>query len=205
MAHIHEGPSPTSTQHRFLQPLILGLAVFAVLGLGGAVTRAQDQSTAPAASETAGRTMADELTELRKKFQRLDAEVTRLKALAAKLEKYQQVDYLRDQLVKEEQRAEVLQAQSVELSVKEAPLQDRIDEIDAQLRPQNLEQSMAGVGSTRPEEARDAVRNRLSNEKRRLQNQIDLLRQSRIRLQSSLATSDASIARLKLRLNEVSR
>jgi len=184
---------------------MLAAAVFLAFCLSASAARAQEPATTAASNETSNRTTEDELAELRKKFQRLDSEVTRLRLLVAKLEKYQQIDYLREQLVKEEQRAEALQAQLGDISAKEGPLQNRVEEIDAQLRPQNLEQSMAGVGSTRPEEARDAVRNRLSNEKRRLQSQIDLLRQSRTRLQASLTTADASIARLRQRLNEISR
>jgi len=205
VAHIHAPSFQTAKQTRLLPLAIMAAAVFLPLCFSASAARAQEPATPPASNETANRTMEDELAELRKKFQRLDSEVTRLRLLVAKLEKYQQIDYLRDQLAKEEQRAEALQAQLGDISAKEGPLQDRVEEIDAQLRPQNLEQSMAGVGSTRPEEARDAVRNRLSNEKRRLQSQIDLLRQSRTRLHASLTTADASIARLRQRLNEISR
>ena len=205
MAHIHAPSFQTAKQTRFWPLAMLAAAVFLALCLSASAARAQEPATTAASNETSNRITEDELAELRKKFQRLDSEVTRLRLLVAKLEKYQQIDYLREQLVKEEQRAEALQAQLGDISAKEGPLQDRVEEIDAQLRPQNLEQSMAGVGSTRPEEARDAVRNRLSNEKRRLQSQIDLLRQSRTRLQASLTTADASIARLRQRLNEISR
>lgn len=161
----------------------------------------QSTSAAPETTKTAD----DELTELRKKIQQLDSELGQLRLLVAKLQRYREMDYLRDQLMREEQRAEGLQAQLVETAAKEVPLQKRIDEIEDLLRPQRLEQEMAGVGSTRPEEDRDAVRNRLGNEKRRLQIQIDVLRQSRLRFQSSLNTADAAITRLRQRLNEVVR
>lgn len=191
MAHTHS---------RLPQKLLLAAGVFSLLMLSATIAGAQEQSTNNQASTT---TPEEEIAELRRKVQKLDAEVSRLRLQVAKLEKYQQIDYLRDLLMKEEQRAEVLQAQLFEIGVKEGPLQDRVDEIDGMLRPQALEQSMAGVGSTRPEETRDAVRNRLGNERRRLLGQLELLRQSRMRLQSSLSTSDASISRLKQRLSEV--
>ena len=187
------------------QKLILTQFIFWLFCFGGVTATAQEQAAPPAANQSSSTTNEDDVAELRKKVRQLDSEVTRLKLLVAKLEKYQQIDYLRDLLMKEEQRAEVLQSQLFDIGAKEGPLQDRSDEIDGLLRPQVLEQSMAGVGSTRPEETRDAVRNRLSNEKRRLQSQLDLLRQSRQRLQSSLSTTDASISRLKQRLSEVTR
>lgn len=147
----------------------------------------------------------NEVEQLRQTVQKLTAEVERLKKKVAVLEKYQQIDYLRDLLTKEEQRAEALQAQLLDVSEKETPLQTRIDQIDEQLRPDNIDQALAGVGSMRPEEARDALRRRLSNEKRRLQTQFDLLHQNRARLQASLATADASIQRLRVRLTEATR
>jgi peptidoglycan hydrolase CwlO-like protein len=143
--------------------------------------------------------------QLRKTVQQLTADVDQLKRKVADLGKYRQIDYLRDLLMKEEQRAEALQAQIQDVIDKDAPLQTRIDQLDEQLRPDNIDQALAGVGSMRPEEAKDALRRRLGNEKRRIQAQLDLLHQSQARLQASVATADASIQRLRLRLVEATR
>ena len=140
--------------------------------------------------------------QVRKMVQQLTAEVEPLKKKVAELDKYRQVDYLRDLLVKEEQRAEALQAQLPDISEKEDPLQTRIDQLDDQLRPENIDQALAGVGSTRPEDAKEALRRRLSNEKRRQQTLLDSLHQNRARVQTALAGADASIQRLRLRLSE---
>ena len=64
---------------------------------------------------------------------------------------------------------------------------------------------MAGVGSLHPEEAREEIRRRPTNEKLRLQSQLDLQRQDKVRTQVSLATTDASIQRLKQKLAEAQR
>ena len=143
--------------------------------------------------------------QLRKTVQQLTAELDQFKRKGPGLDKHSQIDYLRDLLMKEEQRAEALQAQIQDATQKEAPLQTRIDQLDDQLRPENIDQALAGVGSMRPEEAKDALRRRLGNEKRRVEVQLDLLRQSEARLKASLATADASIQRLRLRLAEATR
>jgi hypothetical protein len=143
--------------------------------------------------------------QLRKTVQQLNAELDQLKRRGAGLDKHRQIDYLRDLLMKEEQRAEALQAQIQDATEKEGPLQTRIDQLDDQLRPENIDRALAGVGSMRPEEAKDALRRRLGNEKRRLEAQLDLLHQSEARLKASLATADASIQRLRLRLAEATR
>ncbi|PYS20679.1 MAG: hypothetical protein DMF72_20310 [Acidobacteria bacterium] len=150
-------------------------------------------------------TKDDDIEQLRKMVREQSAEVGRLKAEVAKLEKYRQIDYLRAQLLKEEQRAEALQRELSDIAAKETSLQKRLDEIEPQLRPDRIEQSLAGVGSTRPEENRDAVRNQLSNEKRKIQAQLDQFRQNRMRLQASLSTAEASIANLRQRLSEAVR
>jgi peptidoglycan hydrolase CwlO-like protein len=150
-------------------------------------------------------TKDDDIEQLRKMVRELSAEVGRLKAEVAKLEKYRQIDYLREQLLKEEQRAEALQRELSDIAAKETALQKRLDEIEPQLRPDRIEQSLAGVGSTRPEENRDAVQNQLSNEKRRIQAQLDQFRQNRPRLQASLSSAEASIANLRQRLTEAMR
>jgi hypothetical protein len=140
--------------------------------------------------------------QLRKTVQQLNAELTLLKKRVAELEKDRLVDSIQDKLVKEQQRAEVLHAQLLGTMEKEATLQARADQIDEQLLPENIDRSLTGVGSLHPEDAREALRRRLTAEKRRVQSQLDLLHQDHTRLQASLADSDAAIQRLRLRLAE---
>ena len=93
----------------------------------------------------------------------------------------------------------------LEIAEKEAPRQARMDQITQQLRPEAIERVMAGVGSVHPEEAREEVRKRLTSERVRLQSQLDLLRQDRVRSQAMLVTIDAAIQRLKQKLAEALR
>ncbi len=143
-----------------------------------------------------------EAEQLRKDIKRLTGEVQRLRKKVADLEKDHQVNSIQDQLTKEEQRAEGLQLRLVEIAEKEAGLQSRMDQVNQQLQPEHINATLAGVGSLRPEEVREEVRHRLTNEKQRIQLQLDLLHQERARTQSSLAISDAAIQRLRLELSE---
>jgi uncharacterized protein (DUF342 family) len=143
--------------------------------------------------------------QLRKNVQQLTAEVQRLRSRVALLEKDRLATTIQEQLEKEEQRGESLQLHLLQIADKEAPLQARLDQVNQQLKPEALEQLMAGVGSVHPEDAREEVRKRLSNEKVRIQSQLDLLRQDRVRTQASLATTDAAIQRLKQKLAEALR
>jgi chromosome segregation ATPase len=147
----------------------------------------------------------DEIDQLRKQVRQLSAEVGRLRAENAKLEKYRQVDYLREQLLKEENRVQALQKELADIGARETSLQNRLDEIEPQLRSDQIEQARAGVGSMRPEEDREAMKQRLTNEKRRIQTQLDQFQQNRVRIQSSISSAEASIATLRLRLRDAVR
>lgn len=185
--------------------VVRSLALMMLLCVGlPALVLAQEDNKGPGA-QPQNSSKDDELERLRKSVQQLGAEVTRLRAEVAKLERYRQVDYLRDLLVKEEQRTEALQKELIDMDAKETVLQKRLDEIEPQLRPDRVEQSLAGVGSTRPEQERAAVMNQLSNEKRRVQIQLDQYRQNRPRLQAAISSAEASIATLKQRLREAVR
>ena len=180
---------------------ILGALVFFVVEGSNAV--AQEAKNEPAPLQTT--TKNDEIEQLRKSVRQLSAEVARLKAENAKLEKYQQVDYLRGQLTKEEQRVESLQKELTDMSARETSLQKRLDEIEPQLQPGQIEQSRAGIGSLRPEEDREAVQRQLLNEKRRIQTQLDLFQQNRVRIQNAISSAEASTASLRLRLRDAMR
>lgn len=178
--------------------------VCALLSVVGAAANQNQQEPAQKSppNSTPQSTQVGEAGQLRKKIQQLTAELTRIKKRVVELEKVLRVDSIQDKLGKEEQRAETLHGQMLATMEKEAVLQVRMGQIDEQLRPENIDRSLSGVGSLHPEDAREALRRRLTSEKRRSQSQLDLLNQDHTRLQSSLADSDAAIQRLRLRLME---
>jgi len=147
----------------------------------------------------------EQIARLRRQVQELSAQVAELKELVAKLEKYRQIDYVRDLLIKEEDRAASIHKELIDMAAKEVSLQKRLDEIDPQLRRDRIEQSLAGVGSMRPEDEREAVARRLNDEKQKISAELEAIRRKRPRLQDSLTTAETSIARLRERLREITR
>ncbi len=144
----------------------------------------------------------DAMDQLRRSMRRLTLEVERLATRVSDLEKERLFDVTRVLLVGEEQRAESLQLRLRENLERQFNLQGRLEQVDSQLKPENIDRLFVGVGLVRPEEARDTVRRRLSLEKHGLIAQLELVRQERNRFQSALATSDVAIQRLRLRLSE---
>ena len=88
-------------------------------------------------------------------------------------------------------RLDNLRLQLEEVKAKRADLQDRLQYLDEQLIPENIEKSLAGVGSTKPEELREARQRQLEKKKVGIQNQLSLLSQSELRLETGIAQAEA--------------
>jgi chromosome segregation ATPase len=90
-----------------------------------------------------------------------------------------------------QERAANLRVQFVQVQAKQAELQARLQQLEENLKPENVERSLAGVGSTHPEELREARRRQLEIEKKSIQSQLDVLVSSRTRLEAAIASADA--------------
>ena len=88
-----------------------------------------------------------------------------------------------------------LRIQLSELETKQSALQTRLQDLDEKLKPENIEKSLAGVGSTKPEEVREQKRRQLEIERNGVQKQLELLATSRTRLEASIARADAEAYR----------
>ena len=93
--------------------------------------------------------------------------------------------------VSPDQSVESLRLQLLEVQSKEAELQARSQQLDEALKPENIERAFLGVGTTRPEELREARRRQLSSEKSIVTAQLEQLASMRARLESSIANAEA--------------
>lgn len=96
-----------------------------------------------------------------------------------------------------EQRVEALRQQLREVTDRQAQLQAREAELDEALRPENIEKSVAGIGTTDADALRDKRREQLEREKAAVGEQLRSLDASRARLESAIATAEAEAVRLR--------
>ena len=146
---------------------------------------------------TSARSSGD--ADMQRTINKLSNQVDRL---SDKLTEMQQNDHTlidMERLTRAEQRAESLRAQQLDTESKLADAQSKLEQIDYQLRPENIERA-AGYGTVHPEEAREARRRQLENEKSRLLAQTKILETSRARLETSVATADAEVDSLRQRI-----
>jgi len=89
------------------------------------------------------------------------------------------------------ERADALRLQLEELKTKQLDLEARLQILEEQSQPENIEKSLAGVGSTHPEDLREFRRKQFDKEKQSLKQQLDLLNKSQTRLETAIAQADA--------------
>ncbi|HET6976526.1 MAG TPA: hypothetical protein VFI24_09410 [Pyrinomonadaceae bacterium] len=107
-----------------------------------------------------------------------------------------------ERLTRAEQRAEQLRSQLMDVQSKIADFEAKIEQLDWALRPENLDNSMAGYGSTRPEAARDARRKQLESERTRVQAQLKLAETSKTRLEIAVTNADAEVDSLRAKMEQ---
>ena len=85
---------------------------------------------------------------------------------------------------------EKLKSQLLEVQGKEEALRERVQQLDESLKPENIERSLAGIGSTRPEELRESRRRQLTIERDGVMAQLRTVENSRQRLETALANAE---------------
>jgi len=158
-------------------------------------------------STNSGDALTNEVAELRKSVQTLNA---RLKAITEELlspdtkesdnQKVKQIATNLDLLSHTEERAEVLRKQLLELIEKETTYRTRLTQMDEDIRPENIERALAGIGGTRTAEMRDTRRRSLDSERKGLESLLALTGQSRIRLEEDVRQADQLVASFRQRL-----
>ena len=88
------------------------------------------------------------------------------------------------------EEAENLRLQLIDVQAQQDALRARAAELDEALKPENIERSLAGVGSTRPEELREARRKQLQIERDSVTKQLAVLDTSRQRLEAAIVDAD---------------
>jgi small-conductance mechanosensitive channel len=131
----------------------------------------------------------------------LSNQVDRLSDKITQMEESQRSLVDLERLSRAEQRSAQLRTELRDVQGKQAELEARAEDIDYALKPENIERSVAGYGTTHPEELREQRRRQLQNEKERVRKQLDQLNESDQRLQQAIAAADAEAERLHKRLD----
>lgn len=107
-----------------------------------------------------------------------------------------------DILTRAEQRAETLRKQRFEMIEKESQISTKLDQINADVRPETIDRQVAFAGSLRPEELRDTRRKTLEIEKKNLQILLTDIQTVRANLELSVQKADILVQKLRDKLEK---
>lgn len=107
-----------------------------------------------------------------------------------------------DILTRAETRAESLRKQYFEMVEKEGDIRIKLDQIENDLRPENIDRAVAFAGTLRPEELRDKRAKNLESEKRSLQNLLTEIEQNKTNLSSNVEKADQLVEKLRYKLEQ---
>lgn len=159
-----------------------------------AQTNSADAQPARPAAEQDPEAMKKTITNLSTQVDKLTDKITQMEESQRSL-----VDL--ERLSRAEQRAALLGTELRDVQAKEADLEAKAEQINYDLKPENIERSTSGYGTTRPEELREQRRRQLESEMQRVRKQLDQLAASHTRLEEAIATTDAEIDRLRKKLD----
>ncbi len=162
---------------------------------------AGDTSNADTTQTNSARPAAEDPEAMKKTITNLSTQVDKLTDKITQMEEAQRSLVDLERLSRAEQRDASLRTELRDVQAKEADLQAKAEQLTYDLKPENIERSTAGYGTTRPEELREQRRRQLESESERVRKQLDQLAASRTHLEEAIATTDAEIERLHKKLD----
>jgi len=141
-----------------------------------------------------------EQEQMRSTVNQLSQQVERLTDELTQMKTDQRVLFDLERLNRAEQRAEGLRTQLREVTDKEFQFQDRLAQIEDELRPDAIQRRAAVIGTLNPGAVRDQIQSSLERERARIQRQLELVANSRSRLEAAVATAEQEVERLRQRV-----
>jgi len=174
----------------------------------GSTPQAEEPSTRVPANANTIEAVVNEIDLLRKSLQTLNLRLReiseRLPAVDSKLsatnDKPNRTALTLELLARAEERVGILRKQLIESIEKETAYKSRLAQMDEEIRPENVERALSGVGTTRTAEIREVRRRSLEIEKRGLENLLNLNTQSRGRLEEDVRQAESLVSRIRQRL-----
>jgi len=199
---------------RFFSILICGLALFGGQSFaqsvrqGTSTPQGQEQPASLPPNSNSMEAVASEIDLLRKSVQTLS---TRLREISDKLapeakendsstDKVRRISANIELLARTEERAGILRKQLLELIEKETSSRSRLAQIDEDIRPENIERALSGIGTTRTVELRETRRRVLENERKGLESLLNQTTSSRSRLEEDVREAESLVTKLRQRL-----
>jgi chromosome segregation ATPase len=169
------------------------------------VSTADEEQEATTTRRAQGRARGNAAAEptpdpLRGTVERLTTEVERLTGEVTSMKSDQRALFDLERLTRAEQRAEGLRAQLRDVTDKEFAYQERLAQIEDEIQPDSIQRRAAIVGTLNPGSVRDSIQRSLERERERLRRQLEMITNSRVRLEAAVSASELEVERLRQRV-----
>ncbi|HEX6730726.1 MAG TPA: hypothetical protein VF074_11965 [Pyrinomonadaceae bacterium] len=91
------------------------------------------------------------------------------------------------------EKLEKLRLELIDVQGKEENLRARAQQLDEDIKPENIARSLAGVGSTKPDELRESRRRQLELGKKNVLEQLDAVVAKRASLEAEIRTTEIQV------------
>jgi chromosome segregation ATPase len=188
------------TRRRPSAPKITNPEIYQPSPMDNSNANNSDNSAAGVSNTNANASQSEDPESMKKTIRTLSNQVDKLSDKLNDMQASQQSMVDLERLSRAEQRSSQLRTELRDVQSKRADLEAHRDQVDNDLKPENIERVVAGYGTTRPEELRAQRKKQLENDRNRTQQQIDQLTASESRIQQAIATSDVEVDRLQKKL-----
>jgi chromosome segregation ATPase len=188
------------TRRRPSAPKITNPEIYQPSPMDNSNANSSDSSVVPNASANANASQPEDPESMKKTIRTLSNQVDKLNDKLTDMQTAQQSMVDLERLSRAEQRSSQLRTELRDVQSKKADLEAHREQLESDLKPENIERSVAGYGSTRPEDLRAQRKKQLENDRTRTLQQIDQLTASESRIQQAIATSDVEVDRLQKKL-----
>ncbi len=101
-----------------------------------------------------------------------------------------------------ETRADNLRKQLFEMVEMESEIQNKLEQIENDSRPENIDRSVAFAGTLRPEELRDMRAKNLDSAKRQFQSRLTQIQDRKSNLEINITRTDQQVEKLRAKLEK---
>lgn len=164
-----------------------------------------DAENANSHANSNSNTQAEDPESMKRTIRNLSNQVDKLNDKLNEMQASQQSMVDLERLSRAEQRSSQLRTELGDVQAKKADLEAHLEQVEYDLKPENIERATAGYGTTRPEELRAQRQRQLESDRNRTRQQLDQLTANEARLQQALATSDTEVDRLQKKLDATDR
>jgi chromosome segregation ATPase len=167
------------------------------------ISEGQENTATTTSNGTDPGTLESENAALRETVNQLSNQINSLSEKMGKVETTQRTLVDLERLSRAEQRLDSLMSQHRDVLEKEGNLTARLEQINYELQGQNVEYRSLGIGTTRPEQLRDHLKRSLESERIKVKTLLDQTIQGRVKLESSIASAETEVNRLKARVDKL--